>query len=84
MSVNLKLKVNAKSCAATRLAEPGTLRGNQVKRPADTDHPRHRVMLYTPRSEADLKVVFQLIVESYNYVTGSNLIAADYMKEPKG
>ena len=28
------------------------------------------VMLYTPRSEAELNTVFQLIVDSYNFVTG--------------
>ena len=36
------------------------------------------VMLYTPQSEADLQIVFQLIVESYNFVTGQAEVATDY------
>lgn len=36
------------------------------------------VMLYTPQSEAELKTVFQLIVESYNFVTGQTEVATDY------
>lgn len=36
------------------------------------------VMIFTPQSEADLAIVFQLTVESYNYVTGLNLVATDY------
>ena len=32
------------------------------------------VMLYTPRSLEDLDVVFQLIVESYGFVTGRDVI----------
>jgi len=36
------------------------------------------VMLYTPQSEAELKTVFQLIVESYNFVTGRSEVATDY------
>lgn len=35
-------------------------------------------MLYTPQSETDLEIVFQLIVESYNFVTGQSGIATDY------
>ncbi len=31
------------------------------------------VMLYTPLDEEELDVVFQLIVESYNFVTGSSI-----------
>ena len=34
------------------------------------------VMLYTPQSFEELEVIFQLIVESYNYVTGQNDNAA--------
>ena len=34
-------------------------------------------MIFTPQTEGDLKVVFQLIVESYNYVTGQNLKVTD-------
>lgn len=36
------------------------------------------VMLYTPQSIEDLNVTFQLIVETYNYITGKNLLATDY------
>ncbi len=36
------------------------------------------VMLYTPQSMAELEIIFQLIVESYNHVTGLNLQASDY------
>ncbi len=36
------------------------------------------VMLYTPQSEADLEIVFQLVVESYNFVTGQSEVATDY------
>lgn len=35
------------------------------------------VMLYTPLDEQELDVVFQLIVDSYNYVTGRNVSAQD-------
>ncbi len=31
------------------------------------------VMIYTPMSEAELDVVFQLVLDSYNYVTGKSL-----------
>ena len=37
------------------------------------------VMLYTPQSEADLETVFQLIVESYNFVTGQAEVASNFM-----
>ena len=36
------------------------------------------VMLYTPLSMEELEITFQLIVESYNHVTGQNLQAADF------
>ena len=36
------------------------------------------VMLYTPLSMEELDVTFQLIVESYNHVTGQRLKAADF------
>jgi phospholipase/carboxylesterase len=36
------------------------------------------VMLYTPQSIVELNVTFQLIVDSFNYVTGQELIATDY------
>ena len=39
------------------------------------------VMLYTPQSQADLKIVFQLIVESYNFVTGRE-VTTDYIGPP--
>jgi phospholipase/carboxylesterase len=35
------------------------------------------VMLYTPQSMDELTVTFQLILESYNYVTGRELIETD-------
>jgi len=31
------------------------------------------VMLYTPQSKEESKVIFQLIVDSYNFVTGENV-----------
>ncbi len=36
------------------------------------------VMLYTPRTLEELEVVFQLIVDSYNFVTGRDLDAAQF------
>ena len=36
------------------------------------------VMLFTPQSMAELDVIFQLIVESYNYVTGQTVQASDF------
>ena len=36
------------------------------------------VMLYTPQSMAELEIIFQLIVESYNHVTGQSLQITDY------
>lgn len=36
------------------------------------------VMFYTPQSMEELEVTFQLIVESYNYVTGDTLQASDF------
>lgn len=35
------------------------------------------VMLYTPRSLEELDVIFQLIVDSYNFVTGRSVNAAE-------
>ena len=35
------------------------------------------VMLYTPLSMEELDITFQLIVESYNYVTGGTIQASD-------
>lgn len=37
------------------------------------------VMIYTPQSIEELDVVFRLIVDSYNYVTGLDLNAGDYV-----
>ena len=34
------------------------------------------VMLYTPRTKEELVVVFELVVDSYNFVTGRSLDAA--------
>ncbi len=36
------------------------------------------VMLYTPRTMDELDVIFQLIVDSYNFVTGRAVAAAAY------
>jgi phospholipase/carboxylesterase len=36
------------------------------------------VMLFTPQSMAELEIIFQLIVESYNYITGQTLQASDF------
>lgn len=36
------------------------------------------VMIYTPQSVEELAVVFQLILDSYNFVTGRDLSADDY------
>ena len=36
------------------------------------------VMLYTPLSESELDIVFQLIVESYNHVTGQTIQPSDF------
>ena len=38
-------------------------------------------MLFTPRSMQELDIIFQLIVESYNFVTGDDLQAAFYSSE---
>lgn len=38
-------------------------------------------MLYSPQSEAELEIVFQLTVESYNFVTGRDVVAADHTLE---
>ncbi len=35
------------------------------------------VMLYTPQTKEELTIVFQLILESYNHVTGQNLHLSD-------
>lgn len=39
------------------------------------------VMLYTPLDEEELDVVFQLIVESYNFVTGSSIQPVEVVQE---
>ncbi len=36
------------------------------------------VMIYTPQTIEELNVVFQLIVEAFNYVTGQELVATDF------
>ena len=36
------------------------------------------VMLYTPQSMEELDITFQLIVESYNFVTGQSVQASDF------
>ncbi len=37
-------------------------------------------MLFTPLSMAEMEVTFQLIVDSYNHVTGRSEVAQDYAK----
>jgi phospholipase/carboxylesterase len=39
------------------------------------------VMLFTPQSMAELDVTFQLIVESYNHVTGRTVQASDFQTD---
>ncbi|MBW2490520.1 MAG: phospholipase [Deltaproteobacteria bacterium] len=36
------------------------------------------VMLFTPQSMAELEIIYQLIVESYNHVTGQTLQTSDF------
>jgi hypothetical protein len=36
------------------------------------------VMLYTPQSMPELDITFQLVVDSYNHVTGQTIQASDY------
>ncbi len=38
------------------------------------------VMLYTPMDLEELDIIFQLVVDSYNYVTGRDEEAADYSR----
>lgn len=42
------------------------------------------VMLYTPLDMQELDVIFQLIVDSYNFVTGRTVSAADITAAVKG
>jgi phospholipase/carboxylesterase len=39
------------------------------------------VMLYTPLDEEELDVVFQLIVDSYNFVTGRSVLAGEVARQ---
>ena len=41
------------------------------------------VMLFTPLTMAELEVTFQLIVESYNHVTGRTIQVSDYLTGPQ-
>src|SRR5512135_3076811 len=41
------------------------------------------VMLYTPRTTEELDVIFQLIVDSYNFVTGRKVNAAEVAAQNK-
>jgi hypothetical protein len=36
------------------------------------------VMIFTPQSMSELDIVFQLVIESYNHVTGQTIQASDY------
>ena len=40
------------------------------------------VMLYTPLSMEELEVTFQLVVDSYNFVTGQEIQAIDVITDP--
>jgi len=40
------------------------------------------VMLYTPRSMKELDVIFQLVVDSYNFVTGRAVNATEIARTP--
>lgn len=40
-------------------------------------------MLFTPQSRAELAVTFQLVVEAYNYMTGRDVKADDYLTPPR-
>lgn len=53
--------------------------GWAVRHPSAQYHARLEgfVMLYTPRTMEELDVVFSLIVDGYNFVTGSNVRAED-------
>lgn len=42
------------------------------------------VMLYTPRTEQELDVVFGLAVDSYNYVSGQTLTSDDILRTAYG
>lgn len=39
------------------------------------------VMLFTPQSMDELTIIFQLIVESYNYVTGQQVETSSFNKD---
>jgi hypothetical protein len=39
-------------------------------------------MLYTPQNTAEVEVIFQLVVDPYNFVTGRNIRAADHAAAP--
>lgn len=38
------------------------------------------VMLYTPQDMAELEIIFGLVLDSYNYITGRELIMNDILK----
>jgi len=40
------------------------------------------VMIFTPQNHAQLEIVFQLIVDGYNFVTGNNVRATDIKAKP--
>ena len=42
------------------------------------------VMLYTPRTMEELDVIFQLVVDSYNFVTARAVTAADFSSAESG
>jgi phospholipase/carboxylesterase len=42
------------------------------------------VLLYTPRDRQELDVIFQLVVDSYNYVTGASIQSDQIVKSLQG
>lgn len=59
--------------------------GWAVRHPSAQYHARLEgfVMLYTPRTMDELEVVFQLIVDGYNFILGSNVLAQDFRLQPQ-
>jgi hypothetical protein len=55
-------------------------RGWAVRHPSAQYHARIQgfVMLHTPGTAAELDVIFRLIVDGYNFVSGQDIQAADY------
>lgn len=54
--------------------------GWAVRHPSAQYHARLEgfIMLYTPRTQEELDVVFQLIIDGYNFITGAEARAEDF------